>query len=168
MRLEAVAIMVRPESGCCDLRYNWVAGWKTQLDGAARVGLRDGARDHILIEGGDLPTREPAEQLFARLLEMHREAFENERFDVAYHLLAAALHAAEELQSAERLGTVGAIAEQRQRALDAQEPNHRLSTTSANHRGGLPQYTALVGIAQAVRGRIAAESARERARTIHP
>jgi len=115
-----------------------------------------------------LATREPAEQLFERLLEMHQAAFENRRFDVAYHLLAAALHAAEELQSAERLSAVETLAEERQRALDAQEPVHRLSTSSANHRGSVPQYTALVGIAHAIRGRMVAESARERARSLHP
>ncbi|HEY9016255.1 MAG TPA: hypothetical protein VIM84_14475 [Gemmatimonadales bacterium] len=106
--------------------------------------------------------REPAEELYQKLLAMHEDAFAAGRFDVAYHVLAAALHAAEEVPSIELLMAVRDLAEQRQKALDAMEPQHRLSSLSAGRRGHTPQYTALATIAMSVKGRIEADNAVER------
>jgi hypothetical protein len=106
-----------------------------------------------------VPTPEPANQLYNRLMQMHDAAFEAGRFDAGYHLLAAALHAAEELEDLERLTAIQVTAGQRQQTLDSRKPAHHMSTASARHRGNTAQYTALATIAGAVKGRIVANHA---------
>jgi hypothetical protein len=106
-----------------------------------------------------MPDREPADQLYQRLITLHNEAFNAARYDVGYHVLAAALHAAEEMESLELLGEVGQLAEESQKSIDALKPQHRMSTSSALKRGNPAQYTALVNIAAAARGRIKADTA---------
>lgn len=109
-----------------------------------------------------MSTPEPADQLYHRLLQMHEEAFVAGRFEAGYHILAAALHVAEELESMELLTAVSELAKKRQREMDALQPTHRLSTRSAARRGNTAQYTALAAIATAVKGRISADLALER------
>jgi hypothetical protein len=107
-----------------------------------------------------LPNREAADQLYDHLLQMHDEAFEAGRFDLSYHLLAAALHAAEEMEDFARLTAIQVTAEQRQQTLDDRKPAHHMSTASARERGNTAaQYTALSSIAGAVKGRMAAHHA---------
>jgi hypothetical protein len=106
-----------------------------------------------------LPDREPADQLYRRLLEIHNQAFEAERFELGYHVLAAALHAAEELNDNDLLTEVGRLAEERQKKIDAITPQHRLSSSSAHRRGNPSQYNSLVTIAAAAKGRINADHA---------
>ena len=102
------------------------------------------------------------DQLAGHFVLLERVAREAGRFDVGYHLLAAALHAAEELQSAEMLTAVLELSQKRQKAVDSFQPNHRLSTHAATRRGNTAQYTALAAIATSVRGRIAADLAVQR------
>ena len=109
---------------------------------------------------------EPAEQLYSRLLDMHQNAAEAGRPELGYHLLAAALHAAEELESLERLAQVRQLAEASQKELDATRPEHRLSSGSAQRRGNTAQYTALAAIAAAASGRISADRALKRSRSV--
>jgi hypothetical protein len=109
--------------------------------------------------------QEPARQLYERILDMHEQAFRDGRFDLAYHLLAAALHAAEELNSIDLLSDISDLAAKSQKSIDELKPEHRLSSNSAHHRGNHAQYTALVGIAAAAKGRISADHALERSRT---
>jgi hypothetical protein len=92
-------------------------------------------------------------------LDLHEEAFAAGRFELGYHLLAAALHAAEDLDSLELLDDVKKLAQQRQDKVDAFRPDHRLSSSSARRRGNPAQYASLVAIAAAVRGRITADRA---------
>jgi hypothetical protein len=108
--------------------------------------------------------QEPAGQLYDRIMDMHEQAFRDRRFDVAYHLLAAALHAAEELNSVELLSHISEVAATRQKSIDELRPEHRLSSNSAHHRGNHAQFATLVGIAAAAKGRITAEQALERSR----
>jgi hypothetical protein len=108
--------------------------------------------------------REPAEQLYHRLRAMHDEAIEAGRYELGYHVLAAALHAAEELDSLELLTEIGALAGERQRMLDDLQPEHRLSSNAAHRRGNSAQYSALVSIAAAARGRISADRTLTRSR----
>ena len=115
-----------------------------------------------MTQGGYLPNREPADQLYQRLMEIHNQAFEAGRFELGYHVLAAALHAAEELNDADLLTEVGELAQHRQKKIDAIQPEHRLSSNSAHRRGNPSQYNALVTIAAAAKGRIAADHALER------
>lgn len=109
-----------------------------------------------------MPQHEPIDQLYQKLLAMHEDAFVAGRFDLAYHVLAAALHAAEEVPSIELLMAVRDLAEKRQEALDTMEPQHRLSSLSAGRRGHTAQYTALATIATSIKGRIEADLAVER------
>jgi hypothetical protein len=114
---------------------------------------------------------EPADQLYRRLLALHEEAFNAERFDVGYHVLAAALHAAEEIENLELLEEVGQLAQDRQKKIDGVKPQHRMSTTAALKRGNPAQYTSLVNIAAAARGRLKADQAllrNQRARGVPP
>jgi hypothetical protein len=107
---------------------------------------------------------EPAEQLYHRLRVMYVEAVDAGRYELGYHLLAAALHAAEELDSLELLTQVTQLAEQQQRKLDAMKPEHRLSSNAARRRGNSAQYAALVAISSAARGRISADRTLRRSR----
>jgi hypothetical protein len=102
------------------------------------------------------------DHLYRHLLDLHEEAFRASRFELSYHLLAAALHAAEDRDSVELLTEVGTLAEQCQQKVDALRPDHRLSSASARKRGNPAQYAALVSIAAAVRGRISADRALRR------
>jgi hypothetical protein len=90
-------------------------------------------------------------------MEMHEEAFAEGRLELGYHVLAAALHAAEEIDSLDPLAEIGRLAEQRQREVDSMRPEHRLSSHSARRRGNPAQYTALAAIAAAAQGRIKAD-----------
>jgi hypothetical protein len=115
---------------------------------------------------GGFVASEPAEQLYNRLLIMHEEAVEASRPELGYHLLAAALHAAEELDSLERLAEIRHLAEDRQKKLDSARPEHRLSSGAARRRGNPAQYTALAAIAAAASGRISADRTLKRSRSI--
>jgi hypothetical protein len=110
--------------------------------------------------------KEPADQLYSRLLEMHQSAVEAERPELGYHLLAAALHAAEELESLERLAHIRQLAEACQKKLDAAKPEHRLSSGAAHRRGNTAQYTALAAIAAAASGRVSADRTLKRSRSV--
>jgi hypothetical protein len=109
--------------------------------------------------------QEPARQLYDRIMGMHDQTFREGRYDLAYHLLAAALHAGEELNNVELLDQIGALAAKCQRIIDSLKPDHRLSSNSAKHRGNHAQFTALTAIAAAAKGRITADRALERSRT---
>jgi hypothetical protein len=109
---------------------------------------------------------EPARQLYQRLVLMHEEAFAAGRFELGYHVLAAALHAAEELEDLELLNQLGRVAETRQQEIDAGYSAHRLSSTSARRRGNPAQYSTLAAIAAAARGRITAERALARSQRL--
>ena len=108
--------------------------------------------------------QEPARQLYDRIMGMHEQTFGEGRYDLAYHLLAAALHAAEELNSIELLDHIADRAAKCQRSIDGLNPQHRLSSNSAKHRGNHAQFTALTAIAAAAKGRITADHALERSR----
>jgi hypothetical protein len=56
-----------------------------------------------------LAKSDPADKLYDRLMQMQERAFEAGRFQVSYHLLAAAVHAAEELRRAELLDENSAL-----------------------------------------------------------
>jgi hypothetical protein len=110
--------------------------------------------------------QEPARQLYDRIIAMHAQAFREQRFDLSYHLLAAALHAAEELNSIDLLSDISDLATKCQETIDQMKPEHRLSSRSAHHRGNHAQYTALTTIAAAAKGRITADNALARSRTM--
>jgi hypothetical protein len=105
-----------------------------------------------------------ADKLYGTLMQIHEETFDAGLFEVSYHLLAAALHAAEEANDIERLTQVETLAKQRQAEIDRTQPQHKVSSASANGRGNFALFTSLAAIAGAARGRIAADQAVARIR----
>ena len=104
------------------------------------------------------PRTEPADKLYRQIMQMHDQAFAAERYEVAYHLLAAAMHAAEELKSVDLLERLEAMALTRQSEIDETAPGHTISSGSAHRRGHSALFANLATTAAAARGRIAADS----------
>lgn len=73
--------------------------------------------------------------LYTRLLDINRLAFSEAHFEVAYHALAAALHSACDTGDRERLHDVRRLATEQRDWIDANQPEHRLSSSSAKARG---------------------------------
>jgi hypothetical protein len=106
--------------------------------------------------------REPAELLYHHLMDLHDRAFGEARFEAAYHVLAAALHVAEELGSVEWLSNIRRLATDRQEEIDRTFPDHGISSASSLSRGNVARFTTLALTAKAMSGRIAADRALER------
>jgi hypothetical protein len=70
-------------------------------------------------------------------LEWNKDAFERGHYETAYHLLMAALHAAEDESDADQLDSVGTLAATQQVRLDALAPDHRLATAQAHGEYGV-------------------------------
>lgn len=105
------------------------------------------------------PSRDPAE-LFNVLLGLHEECAAARLDEVAYHLLAGALHCAESSGSLEDVTRVIKLAHAEQRRLDEQRPAHLMSTRQADGRGTTPLYASLAATGEAMRARIRAEAVR--------
>jgi len=85
---------------------------------------------------------------------------------VAYHILSAALHCAEDLLDLELAATVRERAERQQTELDRTEPPHPLSTAGASRRGTHPLFTSLSRTAHAAYARIKAQLAQAHAHSV--
>jgi hypothetical protein len=109
-------------------------------------------------------SRLSADQLYQHLLQLHDDTFAAQRYELSYHVLAAALHAAEELNSPELLKSVQKIAGNRQKEIDELRPDHNISSEAAKGRGNSALFASLASIADAARGRIAADMTVERLR----
>ena len=99
----------------------------------------------------------PTDPLFPEILELNRRAVDAQTFEVAYHLLAAALHAAAD--DVEGINRVMALALQQGEALDARF-DHAMSSERAAHRGNEPMYQSLATNAEAKLAQVRAERAR--------
>jgi len=82
-------------------------------------------------------------QLFERLLTLSEEAAAADLFEVAYHALMAALHAAENDSNIDRVARISMTAASQERALEAVRPPHPLSQAAASHRGTESVYSTL-------------------------
>jgi hypothetical protein len=140
--------MNQPWPGCCDAGYTAAPGEQ---------------RPSCLLETYMQADHE-ADKLYRTLMQMHEETFDAGLLEVSYHLLAAALHAAEKVNDIERLGRLETLATQRQAEIDRTQPQHKVSSASANGRGNFALFTSLSAIASAARGRIAADQAVARIR----
>jgi hypothetical protein len=78
---------------------------------------------------------EQAGDWFERLIAINDEAFAAGRYEVAYHALMAALHAAQDAGDPAHLRSVERIAEKQQDRIDADAPRHRLATDEARGHG---------------------------------
>lgn len=94
-------------------------------------------------------TAAPDEGLYSALLAINRRAFARAAYEVAYHALAAALHAACDDADRERISDVRLIASRQGAWIDAHRPEHRLSSNSAKARGRLSMYSMLERQAEA-------------------
>lgn len=74
---------------------------------------------------------------FENLMTLNGEAFAEKRYEVAYHVLMAALHAAQDAGDPAGLRWVERTAEEQQTRIDTDTPRHRLSSDAARHHGAL-------------------------------
>jgi hypothetical protein len=102
-----------------------------------------------------------------QLLRINGTSYAERHFEVvAYHVLSAALHCAEDLVDPEMAASVQVRAEQQQAELDQTEPPHPLSTVGASRRGTHPLFTSLGRTARAARARIKAQLAQAHAQSV--
>ena len=85
--------------------------------------------------------------LYTSIVSLNRSAADARQFEVAYHLLAAALHAAEVSGDKGQIEEVIQLARQQGSAVDS-APNHPLSTVNARKRGNTPLYASLIAMAR--------------------
>jgi hypothetical protein len=104
-----------------------------------------------------------ARVLADQLMRLNSSSYEAGRYEVAYHVLGAALHCAEELRDLEMATSVEARAAQQQAELDEALPPHPLSTLGASGRGTNPLFSSLARTAHAAASRIKAQMAQEHA-----
>lgn len=88
-------------------------------------------------------TADNADDLYTRLLTINTDAMEGRLYEVAFHALTAALHAAEVRGDAERFDAVKRLAERQLEHIDKHEPEHRFSSRSAAERGQHPVFATL-------------------------
>lgn len=88
------------------------------------------------------------------LLALYECARELQVHEIAYHALAGALHAAEELHD---FDTLGLVEEESRRHVSLIPPEHRISAQSAAARGHPSMFEQLAALAVAARIRIGAE-----------
>jgi len=100
-------------------------------------------------------------ELFDVLWLLHLQVLRTGSYEAGYHVLAAALHCAEEVGSLGLVGEVERMAARHQLEMDALEPPHRLSTAEAQTRGTSPIFTRLSATARAMRVRLRAEQVRK-------
>ena len=79
-------------------------------------------------------------KLYDHLLELNRPAFAAGEYDVAYHILMAALHCAESLEDASAVERIERLALEQLESIDAQAPTYEHSSASAAQRGNVSIY----------------------------
>lgn len=88
------------------------------------------------------------------LLRVYHDAHRARAHDVAYHALAAAAHAAEDADDAERLGEIEQLAREHLRWLDEHEPEHRHADAPSRRRGHPSIYEQLAVTVVSMRLRV--------------
>src|SRR5262249_6884260 len=96
------------------------------------------------------PPMHDLRHLYGQLLELNGRAFADQRFEVAYNTLAAALHCADELRASGLLSEVRRLADEQGMWLDQHAPDHPLAARSALRRGNLPILAALAKQAESM------------------
>src|SRR5215510_11591892 len=89
--------------------------------------------------------------LYNAIIGLNAMAAEARAFEVAYHLLAAALHAAEDSNDVDAVEEVIRLAIDQGAAIDAME-DHPMASNNATRRGTMPLYQTLIMMA---RGKLA-------------
>lgn len=88
--------------------------------------------------------------VYQRLMRINQETFADGHFNVAYHVLAAALHCAQSLNDIQGLVEVEWVANQQMEWIDAHHPEYEHSTQSSSGRGNTNIYHNLARQARAL------------------
>ena len=80
-------------------------------------------------------------ELFEHLLELEQRAFAGGQYDVAYHLLMAALHCGDDLRDARVLARIERLATERLTWIDTNAPQYEHSSAAAAKRGHVSIYS---------------------------
>jgi hypothetical protein len=93
-------------------------------------------------------------ELFGDSLTLYDHCIEAGLMQAGYHALAAAMLCADAASSRKAIDLVIELAHQRQQAIDAECPPHRLSTAEARAGGATPLFEGLATTAKAIRTRL--------------
>ena len=105
-----------------------------------------------------------AAELQARGLQLYRDAREAGQYEVAYHALCAALHAAEALDDGGACELVEREARTCRDWIDTHAPESKLSSRSAQSRGHESIFRQLAVMAEAARLRLQADAQKRKGR----
>lgn len=81
------------------------------------------------------PNEPDLRALYRRLILLNEEAFASGEYSMVYHILMAALHAAQSLNDIQSLSEVKRLATEQLAWIDAHHPEYEHSTPSASKRG---------------------------------
>jgi len=84
-----------------------------------------------------------SDQMYERLVAINHEAFAGGYYETAYHALAAAMHRAVDIGAAHLLAQVEDIATEQMNQINTSEPQHPLSSQSAQAQGRYSIYALL-------------------------
>jgi hypothetical protein len=101
---------------------------------------------------------DPLQSLRERTMSLHDEAIALRQYQVAYHMLAAVLHAGEALHDLQTMDLVESRAREHADWLSRNAPTHPLSAQSAASRGHQSVFEQLAVTAAAARARMKAEN----------
>ena len=86
-----------------------------------------------------------SDEMYTKLMAIHRDACASRRYEISYYLLSAMLHLASEMGDATRLLEIAREASARRAWLETHEPTHPLATRPG-HPGA---FEVLAGMAMA-------------------
>jgi hypothetical protein len=95
-----------------------------------------------------------------QILALNERAAAAGDYEVAYHLLMAALHAADHAKDRAALDRILALSRRQGAAVDAEQPPHQLSRAQAHARGQTALFESLAAHIEAVRLRMHSEEMR--------
>lgn len=100
--------------------------------------------------------------MLSDVLKLNAEAVARGQYEVAYHLLMAALHVADDAKDLAALERVAQLAKEQGAALERLQPSHHLSRRQAQLRGQTAVFDSLITHVDAVRLRLQSDHQRAR------
>jgi hypothetical protein len=94
-----------------------------------------------------MASSEALDETYRQLIDINQKMMQSGHYEVAFHALEAALHCAEDLEDEQRLTAIQQAAEQQRDLIDAEAPEHRMSSQTALKRGGQNLYNILIRLA---------------------
>ena len=102
--------------------------------------------------------------MLSELLELNKRAAGQGQFEVAYHVLMAALHAADDARDFGALDEIARRGRAQGQAVEQVKPPHALSRAHAQMRGQTPLFDSFAAHVDAVRLRLQSDEQRAKAR----